>query len=43
MKKPSKNNILKNNIEKASNDNKMLIQKGMRKIYSGNKKIIKNI
>ena len=43
MKKSNKNNILKNNIEKASNDNKILIQKGMRKIYSGNKKIIKNI
>ena len=42
MKKLSKNNILKNNIEKATNDNNIYIPKGIRKIYSGNKKIIKN-
>ena len=42
IKKLSKNNILKNNIEKATNDNNIYIPKGIRKIYSGNKKIIKN-
>ena len=42
VKKLSKNNILKNNIEKATNDNNIYIPKGIRKIYSGNKKIIKN-
>ena len=45
MKKLTKNNILKNNIDKASNDNNInniYIPKGIRKIYSGNKKNMKN-
>ena len=42
MKKVTKNNILKNNVDKASNDNNIYIPKGIRKIYSGNKTNIKN-
>ena len=42
MKKLTKNNILKNNIDKASNDNNIYIPKGIKKIYSGNKKNLKN-
>ena len=41
MKKMNKKNILKNNIEKASNDNNIFIPLGIRKFYSG-KKAIKN-
>ena len=42
MKKVTKNNILKNNVDKVSNDNNIYIPKGIRKIYSGNKTNIKN-
>ena len=41
MKKMNKKNIMKNNIEKASNDNNIFISNGIRKIYNGNKKLIK--
>ena len=42
MKKINKKNIIiKNNIEKASNDNNIFIPKGIKKIYSGNKNLIK--
>ena len=41
-KKLNKKNILKNNIEKASNDNNIYIPNGIRRIYSGKKKFIKN-
>ena len=39
VKKIGKKNILKNNVEKASNDNNIFIPKGARKIFSGKKKI----
>ena len=41
MKKMNKKNMIKNNIEKASNDNNIFIPFGIRKFYSG-KKAIKN-
>ena len=42
MKKTNKKNIMKNNIEKAYNDNNIFVPNGLRKITNGNKNLIKN-